>query len=56
MTNKEILEIALQQSAYDCNCKPKDYILEQNIVKLSNIKCKRTVKYYSAFRGCFLSL
>lgn len=25
MTNKDILEIALQQSAYDCNCETKDF-------------------------------
>lgn len=26
MTNKELLEIALQQSAYDCNSKAEDYL------------------------------
>ena len=40
MTNKEILDIALQQSAYDCNCKPKDFILEQNVVTLSKANPK----------------
>lgn len=35
MTNKEILQIALQQSAYDCNCKPEDFLSEQNIVTIS---------------------
>ena len=40
MTNKEILDIALQQSAYDCNCKPEDFILEQNVVTLSKANPK----------------
>ena len=35
MTNQEILQIALQQSAYDCNCKPDDFLSEQNIVTIS---------------------
>ncbi len=35
MTNKEILEIALQQSAYDCNCKAEDFLSKQNIVTIS---------------------
>ncbi len=35
MTNQEILEIALQQSAYDCNCDAKDFLQEKNIVTTS---------------------
>lgn len=35
MTNQEILEIALQQSAYDCNCDAKDFLQEKNIVTIS---------------------
>lgn len=35
MTNKEILEIALQQSAYDCNCKPEDFLSDKNVVTIS---------------------
>ena len=35
MTNQEILQIALQQSAYDCNCKPEDFLSEQNVVTKS---------------------
>ena len=31
MTNKEIMQIALQQSAYDCNCKPEDFLFEGNL-------------------------
>lgn len=35
MTNQQILEIALQQSAYDCNCDAKDFLQEKNIVTVS---------------------
>ena len=35
MTNQEILEIALQQSAYECNCAPEDFISHKNIVTRS---------------------
>ena len=30
MTNQDILQIALQQSAYDCNCAPEDFLSQQN--------------------------
>ncbi len=32
MTNREILKIALQQSAYDSNCAPEDFLKQENIV------------------------
>lgn len=35
MTNEQIFKIALQQSAYDCNCRPDDFLSEKNIVTLS---------------------
>ena len=35
MTNKDILRIALQQSAYDCNCKTEDFLSEENVVTIS---------------------
>ncbi len=35
MTNKEIMQIALQQSAHDCNCKPEEFLFDKNIVTLS---------------------
>ncbi|NCB92684.1 MAG: GNAT family N-acetyltransferase [Clostridia bacterium] len=35
MTNKEIMDIALQQSAWDCNCDPEDFMAEKNKVVLS---------------------
>ncbi|MBQ1238646.1 MAG: GNAT family N-acetyltransferase [Ruminococcus sp.] len=40
MTNKEILEIALQQSAYDCNCTAADFLSEQNVVTISKANAK----------------
>lgn len=40
MTNKKILEIALQQSAFDCNCRSKDFLTEQNVVTLSKANSK----------------
>ena len=35
MTNQDILQIALQQSAYDCNCKIEDFLSNENKVVLS---------------------
>ena len=35
MTNQDIWRIALQQSAYDCNCDPGDFLSDQNKVVLS---------------------
>lgn len=35
MTNQEILQIALQQSAYDCNCDSKDFLQDDNKIVLS---------------------
>lgn len=35
MTNKEILQIALQQSAYDCNCEIEDFLSTENKIVLS---------------------
>ena len=35
MTNQEIREIALRQSAIDCHCDPDDFLSEQNIITLS---------------------
>jgi len=35
MTNQEIFQIALQQSAYDCNCSAEDFLLSENKVVLS---------------------
>ena len=35
MTNQDILQIALQQSAYDCNCEIEDFLSTENKVVLS---------------------
>lgn len=35
MTNEKIMQIALQQSAYDCNCKPEDFLKKDNVVTRS---------------------
>lgn len=35
MTNEEVLRIALQQSAYDCNCSPEDFLSEKHVVTIS---------------------
>ncbi len=35
MTNKEILQIALRQSAYDCNCAPEDFLKEEHVITRS---------------------
>jgi len=43
MTNQEILQIALQQSAYDCNCNADDFLLSENKVVLSQTNEKARV-------------
>ncbi len=35
LTNQDIRNIALQQSAYDCNCTAEDFLKEQNVVTIS---------------------
>lgn len=44
MTNQEILQIALQQSAYDCNCDPYDFLSEKNKIVISK-KNEKARKY-----------
>lgn len=43
MTNQEILEIAVWQSAYDCNCEPEDFFKKENVIVTSvpNEKARR---------------
>ena len=43
MTNQEILQIALQQSSYDCNCNAEDLLSSENKVVLSQKKEKARV-------------
>ena len=35
MTNKEILQIALNQSAFDCNCNTQDFECNENKIFIS---------------------
>ena len=35
LNNQDIWRIAMQQSAYDCNCVPEDFLAEQNVVTIS---------------------
>lgn len=35
MTNSEIWRIALQQSAYDCNCRPEDFLSGKHLITQS---------------------
>ena len=35
LTNQDIWRIALQQSAYDCNCEPEDFLKTENVVTIS---------------------
>ena len=35
MTNQDILQIALQQSAFDCNCNANDFLSDENKIVLS---------------------
>lgn len=35
MTNEDIWRIAMQQSAYDCNCSSEDFLRRENLVTLS---------------------
>ena len=44
MTNKDIWEIALRQSAYDCNCEPKDFLSYNHKLTISK-KDDRARKY-----------
>ncbi len=44
MTNERIWQIALQQSAYDCNCSPEDFLGEEHIVTRSQ-KHRKARKY-----------
>ena len=35
LTNEDIRRIALEQSAIDCNCRPEDFLREDNLVTIS---------------------
>lgn len=44
MSNEDIMKIALQQSAYDCNCRPEDFLKNENIITTS-VQNERARKY-----------
>ena len=46
MTNEEILQIALEQSAHDSNCAPEDFLKQENVVVISreNPKARKYLK------------
>ena len=44
MTNEQILQIALRQSAYDCNCSPEDFLKDKHVITRSQ-KHPRARKY-----------
>ena len=56
MTNKEILDIALQQSAYDCNCDAADFLSEQDVVTISkaNPKARKYIPLTVPIRNKFI--
>ena len=43
LTNEQILEIALRQSAYDCNCMPEDFLKDHYVMteSVSNPKARK---------------
>ncbi len=53
MTNQEILQIAMQQSAYDINCKPEDFLQDEHIIMEASIG-ERARKYYKEPVSCNL--
>ena len=54
MTNKEILEIALRQSAYDMNCAPEDFFRDEPVITRS-VKHEKARKYLPLKRPIFPS-
>ncbi len=53
MTNQKIWEIALQQSAYDCNCAPEDFLKTENLV-VRSVKHEKARKYLPLPFSCDL--
>ena len=37
LTNQDVWKIAMQQSAYDCNCAPEDFLKTENVVTISRV-------------------
>lgn len=53
MTNQKIYDIALQQSAWDLNCQPKDFLQKENVIVHSS-KNERARKYLELPFSCNL--
>lgn len=53
MTNQEIWSIARQQSAWDLNCAPEDFIKEENVI-VRSCKNERARKYLELPQTCDL--
>ena len=48
MTNKEIMDIAMQQSAYDTNAKVSDFLQDTNVF-VKSADDKSVVSFYERF-------
>ena len=53
LTNKEILNIAMEQSAIDCNCNAEDFLKKDNVIVESNDNEKKR-KYLKLPFSCDL--
>lgn len=53
MTNKDILDVALKQSAVDCSCNPDDFLKYDNVVVISKNN-KKAKKYLTLPFDCQL--
>lgn len=53
MTNETLWQIALQQSAYDCNCTPADFLRHENVITISK-KHPKARKYLDLPLRCDL--
>ena len=51
LSNSDIRRIALEQSAYDCNCRPEDFLAAENVVTISQ-KNPRARKYLQLPLAC----
>ena len=51
LSNQDVLRIALEQSAYDCNCRPEDFLAAENVLTVSQ-KNPRARKYLQLPLAC----
>ena len=54
MNNKDVIAIAMEQSAIDSNCKPTDFLKKENVVVISDIN-EKARKYLHLPFYCDLS-